>query len=209
MRTVFTILPAVLFVLTNCGGGPSDGDVREATEGIKSVYGGLYQILEENKAEPARAVAEGEKFVESKKDELAEHGRVLGKGMSAEQIQIVEAFQSDLQDMGRKSAQSLKSSFANSPEEVRKLGQILDKLGNYYVAAARENEGAISRAVSGAGMAAAKKAIVATAKETAGDIPEMARDQMLDTWTEGLAAQGADEAAVKEFREELKNELGW
>ena len=200
---------AFIFAVAYCGGGPSDGDVKEATEGIKSVYEGFFQVLEENKADPDQAIAEGEKYIESNKDKLRAHGKVLGGGVSAAQYEMISEFQNEVQTMALEANGRLRGSFGGNPAAVQKLGQLMDKLGNYYVAGAQEAEGAVPAGTGDGGRAAAKKVMIETAKQTASSIPDSLRDQMLDQWSQSIVAQGADDAEVKAFRDELKSELGW
>ncbi|MBE7437839.1 MAG: hypothetical protein HS115_05220 [Spirochaetales bacterium] len=197
--------PMVVMALVACG-GPSDADVDEAIGGIKDVYSGFFAVLEKNQANPAAAFAEGEKYIESKKDELGKHGKLLGGGIKASQFEKVEQFREDIQTMSREAGGRL-SSLAQAPGGREKLGSLMEKLGSYYVSGAQAAEGS---SIGGSiARKAAKKTIIMAAKAAKDSTPAEMRDQMLDGYVESIAAQGADKAEQDEFRAELKSELGW
>lgn len=173
---------------------------------FKDVYSGFFAVLEKNQANPAAAFAEGEKYIESKKDELGKHGKLLGGGIKASQFEKVEQFREDIQTMSREAGGRL-SSLAQAPGGREKLGSLMEKLGSYYVSGAQAAEGS---SIGGSiARKAAKKTIIMAAKAAKDSTPAEMRDQMLDGYVESIAAQGADKAEQDEFRAELKSELGW
>ncbi len=201
-----TMVTALLF--SSCGGA-SDKDVKGSIDGIKGEYTGLFKVLEENKANPKKALEEGEKYVEANKDKLKAYGKVFGGGVKPSQVEMIKAFQTEIQTISREAGKKLGPSFVKVPGAVGKLGGLMAKLGKYYVEGAQKAEGgAASGKATSKAREMAKKNILKTANMVKAT-PPSAQKQVLDSWISVIAKMGADKAEQDAFRKELKEKLGW
>ncbi len=201
-----TMVTALLF--SSCGGGPSDKDLKGSIDGIKGVYTGLFKVLEENKANPNKALAEGEKYVEANKDKLKGYGKVFGGGVKASQVEMINTFKTDIQTMSREAGKKLGPSFARVPGAAGKLGNLMTKIGTHMTSGQTAGNGAASGKAMNKAREMAKKNILKTANMVKAT-PPSARKQVLDSWISAIAKMGADKAEQDAFRKELKEKLGW
>jgi len=85
------------------------------------VFEGYFKTLQDNKADPKKAVEEGQKYIDANQDKIAKINKTFNMRGSKEQIKKIEAAMKEISDMAVSEAEKLGDMFASDPDAAQKV----------------------------------------------------------------------------------------
>ena len=193
-----------LFIITNCGGAPTDKEIKGAFEGFKGSYKGLVKVLTENKANPSKGIEEAKKFIEANKDKIKGYGKILSKAKES-QIHIIESSFSGIQKEFAEEGRKLGASYSGHIGDVKGL---VETINSHLLSSQPSGSSSANKSAKENARKMAKEQILKQA-DAFKATPATGRDQVLNSLTQSLKQLGADQAEIDAFKKELKEKLGW
>jgi len=110
---------AIALVAVACNKA-SDKDVDQLIDDTRSVFEGYFKTLQDNKADPKKAVEEGQKYIDANQDKIAKINKVFNKRGSQAQIDKAKAAMEEIGEMIRTEGEKAGEIFAGDMESAQK-----------------------------------------------------------------------------------------
>ncbi len=126
MRTTALALSFVLLLGVGCNKA-SEKDVDTLIAGLEELWTGYLKALTDNKADPAKALAEGQKFIDANKAKIEKVAKVFSmKGTQAQIDKVKKAYDTQIEKAGTALGE-LSEAWGDNADALQKLRDQVEK----------------------------------------------------------------------------------